>query len=306
MTDTRLSNKKERVRVSPLARSTLIFSALVFSLAACSSSTESPALHSETDPYDIYRADDLQTIDAAQKLELYKCLAAEGFPQLLEGDPDPEGADASEGLDAPDDLWFASEEQARENGFGHPEPGRSAKFRLADPAYINLIDSCMESAWKSLGEDAEKTMVDYAVIGNKLRVEGYTHIDEKMTEFRDRVFECLQEEEAPVSQQEGSEWGLAFNFAIGSLEGQKNESSDELQFGFSDAIPERSYIPTPEESEVAVQVYNCAIDTGVKEEAMALAYQDRNDVISEVEVELTELNTKISEMSKKAAALRGQ
>jgi hypothetical protein len=301
-----LSDAKERVKASAFTRSTLILSALVLSVAGCAGPTGSATSGPESDPYDIYRSHDLQTIDAAQKLGLYKCLAAEGFPQLLENDPDPEGADASEGLEFPDNLWFDSEEQARQNGFGHNEPGRRSTFRLKDPAYIAHIDSCMSSAWEALGADAERTIVTYAQLGNKLRGEAFTTINERIPEFRDRIYKCLQKEEAPVSQQADNEWGLSFNFTVGSLEGVEPKEIEGLQPGFSEAIPERKYIPTPKESEIAAQVHNCAVDTGVKKEVQELAYRDRKATIAKVETELTELNAKISDMAAKSAALRGQ
>lgn len=300
------SDAQERVKASAFTRSTLTISLLALALVGCSGKADSATVQPSSDPYDAYRVDDLQTIDAAQKLGLYQCLAAEGFPQLLEMDPDPEGADASEGLESPDGLWFASEEQARKNGFGHPEPGRDSTFRLEDPAYVSLIETCMTSAWESLGSEAEQTMADYAQLGNKLRAEAFTSIDEQMPEFRERIFKCLQENDAPVSRQEGTEWGLGFNFPTGSVEGPERESADSPQWGFSEAVPERKYVPTLEEAEVAVQVHNCAVDTGVKSEVKELAYQDRQAAIADVEVELDELNSKISEMAKKSAALRGQ
>jgi hypothetical protein len=279
---------------------------LAFDLAGCSSTAGAAGNGPTSDPYDAYRVADLQTIDGAHKLETYECLADGGFPQLLENDPDPQGGDLSQGLDAGEDLWFASEDQARTNGFGHDEPGSIARFQLADPAYHALTDQCTASAWQKLGPDAEQTMVSYAQLGNKLRSGTFKTIDRKFPEFRDRIFDCLKKEGAPVSQQEGNEWGISFNLPLGSLEGEAQQKTEGLQTGFSEATPERKYLPTPEESRVAVQVHRCAVDTGVKDEVRELAYRDRDKTIATVEVALTELNEKIAGLANTAAALRGQ
>jgi hypothetical protein len=129
-------------------------------------------------------------------------------------------------------------------------------------------------------------------------------IDKRVPEFRSRIFDCLKRDDAPVSEKEGGEWGMTPNVPLGSLEGQARPEPQGLVTGYTEPSPERKYIPTAREAEVAVQVHRCAVETGVK--VRALAYQDREKTITEVGNELTELNEKVAAVAETADALRGR
>ncbi|SDJ02449.1 hypothetical protein SAMN04488074_101305 [Lentzea albidocapillata subsp. violacea] len=290
--------------------------ALCVLAAACSAEQPPPPLSPGLEPpqpYDIVLGRQIGLIDHTQQKIRNRCLADAGYPQdasVMLAQP----VDSFEFLTMSErDFGPTSEDEARRLGFGQDTiaaPGRVASF---DANYDRNLERCSEQAWAKLGPDAHKTFTDYYELVNTL-ADYHRDVDAAMPpDMPAKVLDCMagkgftvpvREEflKKPAHQQ--------FGVTYGKLDGGAEDAwvprgvPGTVEIG--PALPVRHYTPTPEESSVALAWFRCGRETGRMQAWFAAVQQVQARNVEKHQTWIDELNPKVEELARKAAAVAGE
>ncbi|GIF02833.1 hypothetical protein [Actinoplanes siamensis] len=307
-------------RVVEIAGFAAVSALLAFSTAACQDSNDSsagkPSLSGDGDlkqdgfAFANYLGVEMDVIEFARQKGFEKCLAGFGYPQNMQAGKGRPYPTTSVFMTNPGQFGLVSEELARVKGFGS-DPGWTPPVVASfDNNYDSAVDKCQASSWKPLGSDAEKVYFDYQDLGNELlpyRVE----VDGRLPKDLPRkMMECIEaagyqvpDEAQFLKTPQPQLLGITFG-GIAAGEGAKwqpDPAKHTVQVG--PPTPERHYVPTPEESKLAVAWYHCQQQTGSTSAQLAAAAQVQREYVEKRADRLLELNPKIAAIAKKAAEL---
>ncbi len=266
------------------------------------------------DPYNAFLADDFLTINSARMELEYKCYAANGYPEFLKVLP-AQKADAFRSMALTPDFkstfasyaelpWFPSEDYARAAGFGHPTPGQETFVSTSDASFTRTAQDCEAETLATISGSAE-LIGAYTALGNSLAEALATAARANKGPLTKDVFACMNKGEYPVDEDGSNKqdiWGVDFGVPYGK---PAPLTFPDLSKGGAvqivPAIPEGPYIPTSEESNAAVAMYRCSVESGAQVAWQRTMNDAKQKALSENEATLTELNPKIQALAKSAS-----
>jgi hypothetical protein len=266
-----------------------------------------------TQPYDTLRGEELGLIDFAQRRLRDQCLADAGYPQNLEASADSQPGDAFEGLRfTVRDFGPTSEDEARRLGFGADFPGEPARIAGYDPSYGVNLERCDDQAWERFGDDAEEVYAAYLDLFNLLAPYRAELEHEVPEDLPSRMYDCLVDHDYRTDRESflAEPSYTQFDVPLGTVEHGPEEAwepdpnSATVQVG--PAIPARRYIPTPEESALAVAWYQCLEETGRVAAFFDAAVRVQQRYVDRYETQITELNDRLEPIVRAAAELVGE
>lgn len=262
------------------------------------------------EPFAGYMAEELDRIQLAQDTLRLTCIADNGFPELRRFIPkDRVTSRTREQMTYnPDDIFFKSEADARNRGFGRSIPARPDKVIPHEITYEGVSETCAKVAWEQLDKDALQTFLGYQQIGYRMAATGAAVAVPAAEKVGPALLKCLQDKGAPVTA--GNEYfGMTLNVKRGSLERPEEEGpSPKKTSGIEiiPGIPENRYITSPEESELAASVYNCSLSAGVRDEHRRIMTAPERDAYATNKDKLNELEPEVRRLSDTATALLKQ
>jgi hypothetical protein len=295
-------------RPAPLRN--VLAAALIGAAALAGCSAPLPAGPGKTadsaNPFDAVLTEDLDTVLHAQKVMSLQCDVDNGYPEVAQFIPETAQVNTRALLEQVGlDFFFSSREQAERDGFGHSTPASPKKLFVHDQAYGAVSEACFTTAWEELGPGAEKTTHEYLALISRLS--GQTSkVWEDANPHKDKILQCLQDKGHPVSS--GDTRGISPNIEMGQVPQRAERPGPRMTSGVEilDGVPEARYVPSHAESVLAGDYYTCSEQTGVRASFQQDLTAAKKAAIADNETQLTELNTKITALAKKAAELSGR
>ncbi|MFC7533986.1 hypothetical protein [Actinoplanes sp. GCM10030250] len=261
-------------------------------------------------PFDILQGEKVGLVEHAQAKIQFKCMADSGYPQNQEiGVPPP--INPFEGLTiGAGSLGPMTEAEARRTGFGIDAVAERPALVSSDSNYDKAAERCDEKAWDTLGAGARETVWAYYELTNQLgpyRKE----LDRKLPkDLPAKLLDCITGEgyrakdrneflKTPNPDQLGVAFGELEPATARDWEPKRRSGTVDV----GPAVPARRYLPTPEESELAVAWYRCRQKTDMLNAYLSAARPVQQAYVDRYESQITELNAKVEELSRKAAAL---
>lgn len=282
-----------------------VFSLVVISVLGLSGcGNGSPATpDSAGNVYSSVRAEDVDTISAAQAKLRARCLAENGYDQFAKVVEKPNTNYTRNRLaDNAEALFFLDAEAAAARGFGNPIQGNPERISISDAAFAEIEQSCYDSAWDTIGAESRATYEEYVNLTNRLLTARMKKFN--LSEFTGKIAKCLVDQGAPVNVKKDSQWGLDFSIPLGKNETlPAPEPTTSGSTTYLPALPEAKYLPSPEESELARKYYDCSVSTGARVEASNALHKVEAEALAAEEGVLSELNPKLEAAAKQAAAL---
>lgn len=296
---------------------------LLTGLAGCASLTSDPKPVAGT-TFDLFLNDQLGAIGYAQMKLRNECLVKVGFPQARELIA-PKGRLPFPSLRVDAKLFgFLSEDEARTQGLGRDKPAEPGQLIGSDPSFDANLSRCESEAWSALGKDAQSVVQAYFELGNNLLSYRDEVNRELPADLTSRFLDCMGGAGYPVTDRAAylkapnpKMWGVP----LGGLEGEQNPSQVADPYGavggpdnkgdesagvrISPPTPAHKYIPTPQESALAVALYRCQQKVGVVRLSLEAAARVQKRLLDRYETTFLELNPKIEVVAKRAAALVG-
>ncbi|WP_422935789.1 hypothetical protein [Sinomonas sp. P47F7] len=268
------------------------------------------------DPYSAFLADELLSINSAMRELEYRCYADNGYPEYLEVLPALKANEFRSSASTPDyettfrafseSPWFTSEENARATGYGSSIPGLDAQVVPDDRSILKVFEDCRQASLRRTSGN-EDVVNAYSQLGNVLAETLATSPSQNKDALTKRVFECMDKGRYPVDPNgphKSIRWGVDFGVPLG-VAPRMPEAVDLTQGTGTKVIPAeptQHYFPTAEESESAAAMYRCSLETGAQTDWNRANNDTKNAALAKNEATLTELNPKIRELAKSAAA----
>jgi hypothetical protein len=313
--DPLVSRKCRRVALAALA-------VLLLPVGACSKNAESGAGPAGTgtagqklaQPFSVFLGDALGVVDYAQLKVLNQCLADAGYPQNMRimgsapRNPFPQ-------LIVTDETFGpASEQAAREHGFGHEQAAIPPAVASFDPNYDQVSEQCSKNSWKKLPASAEKVYYSYFDLGNSLSEPFLLTVFQRIGKPGwTSLLSCLADKGYHTSKEEDffriPDPGL-FGVPIGDPVADPAEDwkpkgvPGTVEVG--PATPAKRYVPSARESDLAVSWFTCTRDTGIAKQESEVAMQVQRELVAKNDTRLTDLNPQVQEIARQAAALIGR
>ena len=282
-------------------------------LAGCSADTAlAPVADSSADPFEAYRAEDMDAVHLAQDTLRFQCYADNGYPEyeaFISDEPAVQWrADLLDQLTVAD-AFFGSVQDATASGLrGEPLGPSGEKVFVHDAAFEAVSQACNTKAWAALGEGAEQTLIDYNRLSSKLASGLADQTFEALAPLQQKVVQCLVDAGEPVTPAPDQLHGFTAEVELGTAVEYPERSGPKQSSGV-EIIPadvEITYTPTPAEAALAVRYYNCSFETGVREEFGALILETKKEVVAEHASELEKANPRIAELAATARELTGR
>lgn len=258
-----------------------------------------------TGPFSTFKADQLNSIQLAQRVMRLECIADNGYPDIAATIATKEDSGVRGQLEVTsDDHFFASAEDAAARGFGQPTPASPAKVIPHDAAFGAISDTCDEQAWQALGENAQATVFEYQGIHARLSSGPMNAVSRVMPDLTAKLAECLSDQGHPVTTGGGS-WGMDFGIKLGTLERPDAERPGPRAtkgLEILPATPANPYIPTAEESVLASALYECSQTTGVRAEMDQVILAAQQKAAGGEAAAIENLNPKIQALADKSGS----
>ncbi|MET7748283.1 hypothetical protein [Micromonospora sp. NPDC005367] len=296
----------------------LVAPVLVSSIAACGSNesaTKQPemsGLKNSEFAFDNYRGLDMEVIGYALQIQRDKCLAEAGYPQNLQVDEGRPYPTTSVFVTDESQFGLLSEEQARVKGFGRDPGWQPPKIASFDKNYDQVSEKCREAGWRDLGAGSAELVQKYQDLGNEL-LPYRQEVDRRLPkDLAAKMLACMKGKGYRVADEQKflqTPQPQLLGVEFGGVEGGSQEWTPEPKPGtiqVDNAFMPGKYVPSPEESKLAVSWYRCQQETGTTKanrETMALVQREYVERHAEV---LIELNPKIEALAKTAARLVGK
>jgi hypothetical protein len=307
MTSSKASQHRKG-RPAPLRN--VLAAALIGAATLAGCSAQVPAGPGKTadsaNPFDAVLTEDFDTVTHAQKVLSLQCVEDNGYPEVAQFIPETAQVNARASLEQVGiGFFFSSREQAERDGFGHSTPASPKKLIVHDQAYGTISDTCSTTAWEALGPDAEKTTLQYNMLMSRL-IAQMIKVVENTKPHTDKILQCLKDKGHPVTG--GDTRGISPNIEMGQVQQPAERPGPTRTSGVEilDAVPEARYVPSPAESALAGDYYTCSEETGVRASFAQDLTAAKKKAITESEAQLSELNTKIAALAKKAAESSGR
>lgn len=258
---------------------------------------------------DLYLGDKLGLIKFAMLKVRNRCLADAGYPQNLNGMADRPSNPFLSLVIRPGSFGPSTEEEARRRGFGSDRPSQPARIVSFDLNYDKSLERCETRAWEKVGEEAQATYHGYFQFGNDL-LGPTSDVHRKFdAELVPKLLDCMEAKGYRVADRQAylkapdlAHWGVK----LGTLEGGQDDWKPERTPGtvqVGPPIPAKRYVPTPEESEMAVAMFHCNRQVGRFDRQMAEAERVQAELVTKHESTFAELNPKIEALARTAATL---
>lgn len=285
-------------------------------LSACSGEDQRTAVDvpaqgdpSGPQPVDIFRAEQLGLLDYAQLVVRNRCLAEAGYPQNRDGMVEYGAAVNHLRFSPRNLLGFTSEDEARDSGFGQDAPPQPARIVSYDPNYDAALEECESHAWEDLGADAQQVYLSYHDLGNQITSIVAGRMRPVAAETVTALIDCL---EAAGFEYSGDREGVGLldipsRFVpLGHYDGpssvwEPNQIAGTVQVG--EALPAREWIPSPQETDLAVAVFRCDQQSHRMDRLWDAHYAGQVEAVTQLESTFAELNPKLDRLAGQAATI---
>lgn len=277
-----------------------------FVLSACSTSTNDDAIQ-QGNPFDAFKAEALDTLRVEERRLRLDCLAAEGFPQFRDamvGYQETQSArDRLPSANLPTGL-FLSEDDAQQSGFGESLPASLPKVIVRDASIDEATDICARESWTAIGPDAEKTYNEYVEIQNNLTSALLAVSLDNWNKIVDFTVKCLTDKGYNIRADKNSRYGMTFGIPFGKAERAEPDEPPAVGNFSSRGLPAAPYVPTEQESKLAVEYYKCTVDSGYRDEYVRERVAAATSAIAKYEGQLSELSPQVEALAKSATGAK--
>lgn len=261
--------------------------------------------------FDLYLGDRLDLIDYARRKVEAECMAEAGYPQHQSaGVPMMHGNAQQLALNVGRAFGFASEEEARERGLGRSFGAEPARIVSFDANFDAVFERCRGESAEVFGTGAGQLLDQYSSIGNVLSSEFAVWARPRFEADFSALVDCLVASGYTVVDRQRfieTRAPEAFGLPSGHLEHVAELDWEPTRVPgtvvVGPPIPARRYVPSPQESELAVAWYRCDQESGRVEKFLADARTQRATIIAKYEGVLAEMNPQIEAIAQEAAAL---
>jgi hypothetical protein len=254
----------------------------------------------------------LGLVHAAKQHATADCMAAAGHPELAGIEPTLPPVDGNHLRVSEASFGPANEEKANRLGFGLDKPAEPPFVISSDPAFDRALEDCTARAWERLGPNAKQTYFDYVTLGETMNAAYANRMtSEPRSAVHERFLDCLAGKGFPVPDraaflrdQNPSRFGIRF----GALEPMKTTWTPRREPGtveVSPPVPGRRYLPTRDESRLAVAYVRCNQSTGRLSELLALARRIQSEVARANATTIAQLDRRLNALTPRATALLG-
>lgn len=257
------------------------------------------------DPYDVYRAEDIELLIYSQKAIRVKCLSDKGYPEfekLLSGGPSDEMRKRLS-ITVGTSL-FQDAADAAKRGFGFSREADPGSVVVHDPTFEQTFLECDKKGWQDLGAADATLHNDYVQLSNRLVTALMNGTGTAIGSATGKIAKCLVEQGKPVTLDPNTNWGISFGIPLGGTSEPepeawqpKQKSGVEVRPGHAAAL----YVPTAEESELASAYYECSVSTKARQEFSDELQRVKREAVEKEEARLAELSPQIEKLAKKAA-----
>ncbi|WFE23289.1 hypothetical protein O7621_08300 [Solwaraspora sp. WMMD937] len=261
--------------------------------------------------FDLFLGDKVGVIDYALNLLRNRCLADSGYPQNLQGMAAGPTTSFPYLKISAKSFGPTSEDEARRLGFGLDAPAQPGRVVSFDPSYDRVLERCQKEAYDSLDSNTKKILNSYKDLGNVLMTEFSVAMDRfienEMPDASTGLLRCLKnkgyrpdDEVAFLANPDHRGFGVKF----GDVEGGEDNWEPKRVKGtvqLGPPIPAKRYIPTPQESKLAVAWFQCRRDIGLTPRLIAFSNTAQAKIVAQHEARLVELNTDIERIARDAA-----
>jgi hypothetical protein len=212
------------------------------------------------------------------------------------------------------DFAVVSDEQARAQGFGRDERVQKANVVSFDAGFDRAFVACRNDAGEEIGHEVAKVERQVADLYNKVgdeRVEAMNSPKERAETDQavHALLACVEQRGfRPVKPGVRTLEAFGIGRPAGRHEGAEPPAPERKPgtIAVLPAVPARRYVPTPQESRLAVAAAQCARQTGYAERIGAQWTRLLRDALAEHEAEIVELRPKVEQIAKSAARVVGQ
>ncbi|MGK5521144.1 hypothetical protein ACSNN9_17550 [Micromonospora sp. URMC 107] len=270
---------------------------------------ESTALSDAKRPFDLFFGEQLGLIDWARIKLTDKCVALRGYPQVLQG-----------GLEKPYNPFYhlaadynglgpVTEEQARRSGFREDRPATPSSVVSSDKNFDAINDKCSAEASKALG-GAQELVNSYAMLGNDVYEAYRAEIHDLLEPHREKIADCLQAKGLRFDRRGyvKEDSLTSFGFPAGHYEGGDNPLDWKPKrtpgtVEVSPPWPAQRYVPSQQESDLAVEMFRCSQKMGVRQAFDEKSTEIQREIVERYEARFIEMNPKIEQMARRATEL---
>ncbi|MBQ0904336.1 hypothetical protein [Micromonospora sp. U21] len=263
-------------------------------------------------PFDLFLGEELGLIDWARIKLTDKCVASRGYPQVLQG-----------ALEKPynpfyylaadyDGLGPMTEEQARRSGFREDRPPTPTSVVSSDKNFDAVNERCLKEASKALG-GAQETVNSYAMLGNDVYEAYRAEINELLEPQRAKIADCLEDKKFKFDRQGYVKEDDLTSFGLppGRYEGGDNPLNWKPKrvpgtVEVSPPWPAQRYIPSQQESDLAVAMFRCSQEVGVRQAFDEKSTEIQRAIVGRYEARFAEMNPKIEQAARRATELVNQ
>ncbi|WP_055710905.1 hypothetical protein [Streptomyces torulosus] len=284
-------------------------------LSACTAgATEAPdlaAVSADKVADEVFQADDIDLIESVRNGLIADCMAGQGYPQLKQaGVPQDAKPFTDMNVQTPP-FAIRTDEQATLLGFGENSRPKVANVLSYDRGFDARLKKCQNKAEDKLGHEFSEVQNQSYQLYNDVADERDVLLkspeEAEVTAAALRpLLECV---EAAGFRQMVSGARTLDSFGIGlprgRYEGTEPPEPKRLPgtVEIIPAIPERRYVPTAEESRLAVASARCARTTGFGDKIAAQRVRILRKVVGGHGSQIAELKPKVEALAKAAAKL---
>lgn len=309
--------------MSPRRSFIVLMATLVVAAAGCQTSDDAGSKDSgagsETKSsgkdltFDLFLGDKLDLIEYAKRVLVADCMNKQGFPQLKQsGIKSYDGNAKILVIDRHRFRGFASEQEARQHGFGRDQAEEPPPVVSSDPSFDAALAACGIEADKALGEDSRATLDAYSDLGNQLSGSFGAWVRPALAKEMGPMLDCLAQRGYKVDDREKylrNPYNMRhFNIAPGKLDGAPYDWQPKKKPGTVDVGPPKPhlrYVPSSQEADFAAAWYHCDQSTHRLDNLLEGAQKAESEVVAKFEDKLTELNPEIEAIARKATQLVG-
>lgn len=263
--------------------------------------------------FDIFLGQELGLVEYAIRKIRNKCLAKAGYPQNLNGMLAAPTRTFPNLVITERSFGPTSEGEARRFGFGRDAPAQPARVVSFDPGYDKSLARCEEDAKAAIGADVQRVIDAYIDLGNKIQAEYQAHLLKKIGEAKPHVnqelLDCMStkkyvptDRSAFLEEPDPKLFGIRFgDLENGGDNWEPKRVKGTVQVG--PPVPAIRYVPTAQESALAVAWFQCRRSTGLSAALHKAASDVQADIVSRHEVQFEELNPQLQTMSRRALTL---
>lgn len=264
--------------------------------------------------FDLFLGDKLDLIEYASRAVTANCMNKRGFPQLKQiGNKLFDGHAKLLVIDRARFRGFATEQEARQHGFGSNQAEELPPIVSNDPSFDAALADCNKEADNALGKDSRAAVDAYADLGNQLSGGLGIWVRQAVTKEMGPMVDCLAGKGYHVDDREQylrQPYNIQhFNIAPGKLDGAAYDWQPKKKPGTIDVGPPKpylQYVPSSQEADFAAAWFHCDQSTHRLDNLLDGAHRVESEVVAKYEDKLNELNPGIDAIARKATELVGK